>query len=540
MTKISRRNLMKLAGASLPLVYLGSSGNVLAQSRGETLRYITGGSFNSLDPIGLGASADSVVLGASTYDRLVRFDRLPGSTPESFVFDYNKIEGELAERFEVSADSMTYTFYLRRGAVFHDGRPVTAHDVKWSLDRAVSGKGTGKGQLQTGSLTDPKQFTAIDDLTFQIKLDRPDHLVLPNLASMFAPIYNSKLVQEKKSADEPWGETWLVANEAGGGAYKVESYAQGRQLVLARHDAWKSAPLPAFPKVIIQTIPEAATRANLITRGDADITLNLVPETFSSLKSNKEVKTIATPMPGGFTYLVFNTKQAPFDNIRVRKAISLALPYDDLFANGASSQGVPLFGANWEKSPPTGSYPQALPWHTDIEQAKKELAAAGYPNGFTTKLHYNINKASFAASPSALVQEALAKIGITIQIEPLPDSQWSEATANKRLPLMMERTFSMFPAVDYFFRIFFAAGQRWNISQWDNTEVNDILAKAHYEADPKKYEDYAKRLISLVYEEAPAILLWRPTQEVVTAPTISGFTTWFHNLVDPRDLKRNT
>ncbi|NTG04891.1 ABC transporter substrate-binding protein [Agrobacterium rhizogenes] len=538
MTELSRRNLIKLAGASLPLLYLGSGGHVLAESHNDTLRYITGGAFNTLDPIGVGASADSVVLGASIYDRLVRFDRAPTDNKGSYVFDYNNIRGELAERYDVSQDGLTYTFHLRSEATFHDGRPVTAEDVKWSLDRAVVANVTGRAQLQTGSLTDPKQFSVVDPLTFQIKLEKADRLVLPNLASMFAPIYNSKLVRENVPADQPWGEAWLQNNTAGGGAYKVQSYKQGQQLVLVRHDGWKSSTLPAFPRVIIQTIPEAATRANLISRGDADITLNLLPETFATLRKNEAVKTIAEPMPGGIAYLIFNTKQVPFDDVRVRKAISLAVPYDNLFAIGASGQGAPLFGAKWEKEPDTAEYPQALPWRTDVEEAKRQLAAAGYPNGFTTKLHYNTNKAAFAASPAALLQEALAKVGITIEIEPLPDAQWAEATSNKRLPLMIDRSFSMFPAADYFFRIFFLGGQRWNLSQWDNAEVSEILPKARFETDPEKYAAYAKRLISLVYQEAPAILLWRPTQEVVTAASIRGFTTWFHNLVDPRDLAR--
>ncbi|MFB9950725.1 ABC transporter substrate-binding protein [Rhizobium puerariae] len=539
MSKLSRRNFIKTVGVSIPLVYLGN-GVAFSQSRNETLRYVSGGIFNTLDPIGVGASADSVVLGASVYDRLVRFDRLPSSRNKgSFIFDYNKIIGELAERFEVSEDGLTYTFHLRHDATFHDGRPVTAEDVKWSLDRAVLGKVTGRSQLQTGSLTDAEQFSVVDEHTFQIKLKQPDRLVLPNLASMFAPIYNSKLVREKAGAAEPWGETWLKENTAGGGAYKVANYVQGQQLTLARHDAWKSGTLPNFPRVIIQTIPDASARANLISRGDADVTVSLLRENFTTLSGNPAVNTIAEPMPGGFTLLNFNTQIAPFDNVKVRKALSLAIPYDDLFKIGANGFGEPLFGATWEKEPDTYQYPQALPWKTDLAEAKRLLAEAGYPNGFTTKLHYTTSKAAYLASPAVLIQEALANIGVTIQVEPYTDAQWAESLHTKKEPLSLDRTFAMFPVTDYFFRIFFLGGQRWNRSQWDNKEVAQILDAIRFEKDDAKYAAGAKRLIALVYEEAPSILFWKPALEIVTSASVKGFTTWFHNQVDPRDLSRS-
>src|SRR6202167_6685800 len=107
-----------------------------AQSRAETLRYVTGASVNTLDPNVPGSTRESFAVSLSTYDRLVSFGRkqLNGK----WVFDLDKINGELAESFDVSPDALKITFRLRKDAKFQDGTPVTAEDVKWSLDRAVT------------------------------------------------------------------------------------------------------------------------------------------------------------------------------------------------------------------------------------------------------------------------------------------------------------------------------------------------------------------------------------------------------------------
>src|SRR3954449_10274477 len=154
-----------------------------AQSRAETLRYVTGATVNTLDPNIPGSTRESFALSMSTYDRLVAFGRkqLNGK----WVFDLDKITGELAESYDVSPDGLKLTFRLRKDAKFQDGSPVTAEDVKWSLDRCVTAPILGKAQLLTGSLTSADQFKVIDPLTIEVTLPKPDKLALPNLATVY-------------------------------------------------------------------------------------------------------------------------------------------------------------------------------------------------------------------------------------------------------------------------------------------------------------------------------------------------------------------
>ena len=118
---------------------------VRAQSRAETLRYVTGASVNTLDPNVPGSTREAFAVSLSTYDRLVSFGRkqLNGK----WVFDLDRITGELAESYDVSPDGLKLTFHLRKDAKFQDGTPVTAEDVKWSLDRAVTAPEIGRAHV---------------------------------------------------------------------------------------------------------------------------------------------------------------------------------------------------------------------------------------------------------------------------------------------------------------------------------------------------------------------------------------------------------
>src|ERR1700721_3125942 len=327
---------------------------VRAQSRAETLRYVTGASVNTLDPNVPGSTREAFAVSLSTYDRLVSFGRkqLNGK----WVFDLDKITGELAESHDVSPDGLKLTFHLRKDAKFQDGSPVTAEDVKWSLDRAVTAPVLGKAQLLTGSMTSADQFKVIDPLTFEVSLPKPDKLALPNLATVYPIIINSKLAKEHATADDPWATAWLKEHTAGSGACVIETFKPGEQGTMARNEAWDrgTADRAAFFKRIhIPSGPEPATRANLVERGDADIVVDLQASDIQSLEAKGKLKVISTPQYNSVTFISMNNQIPPFDKVDVRRAIAYALPYDDMFKAALFGRGSPLFGAPWADGQPS-------------------------------------------------------------------------------------------------------------------------------------------------------------------------------------------
>ncbi len=532
-----RRALSAVAALAL---LLATAEPAPAQSRAETLRYVTGASVNTLDPNVPGSTREAFAVSLSTYDRLVSFGRkqLNGK----WVFDLDEITGELAESYDVSPDAMKITFHLRKDARFQDGTPVTADDVKWSLDRAVTAPVLGKAQLLTGSLTSADQFKVIDPQTFEVTLPKPDKLALPNLATVYPIIINSKVAKANATADDPWAIAWLKEHTAGSGAYMIESFKPGEQVIMKRNEAWNrgsSDKSAFFKRVIVQTVPEPATRANLVERGDADIAVDLQASDVQSLEGKGTLKVISTPQYNSVTFISMNNAIPPFDNVNVRRAIAYALPYDDMFKAALFGRGTPLFGATWaDGKPTTSAFPFPQPVKLDLDKAREYLKAAGMPDGFSTTFSFNVGQASTAEPMAALVKESLAKIGIKVDIQKLPDAQMSTLINEKKLPFFTEGIVAWLPSTDYFYRNFYTGNQRWNYSSINNAELVKIAQEARFEPDKTKYDEDGKRLNAIHFAEMPQIELWQPSQDAVMATSIDGYTYQFHRQVDYRDLRR--
>jgi peptide/nickel transport system substrate-binding protein len=249
----SRRNFLKMgmAGASI-LPFLRA---MPAAAKGsDTLVVVTGQTINSLDLHRTGTNRPSYQVAVNCYDRLVSFGtkEAPGG---GLSYDYDTIVPELAESWTVSEDGLTITFKIKPNATFWDGSKVTAHDVKWSFDRAVSVGGFPSVQMKAGGLQRPEQFAALDDKTFAITLDRPSKLTIPDLAVPVPFVINSAVAKANATADDPWAMEYLHTTPAGSGAFKVLRWTPGEQLVYERNDAWVGGPLPALKRIVLREVP---------------------------------------------------------------------------------------------------------------------------------------------------------------------------------------------------------------------------------------------------------------------------------------------
>ncbi|MBM9402781.1 ABC transporter substrate-binding protein [Gluconacetobacter azotocaptans] len=510
-----------------------------ARQNGTTLRHITGNTVNTLDPTMLGATHESFGVSMNVYDRLVTFGRKQSGS--IWTFDPDVITGELAERYEISDDGCTITLHLRPDATWHDGTPVTADDVKWSLDRGVSARSLTAPQFSSGSLTSTEQFRVAGARTIEILLPRPDRLALANLAMPYAIMINSRLARRHATPDDPWAQQWMQQNTAAGGAYRVERFTPGVNIILTRNDAWgarSSGTSPFFERVISQTVPEATTRASLIERGDADIVIDLEAYDVIAMTARRRVRINSVFQSNCFTHLAFDTQSPPFDNVKVRRAVASALPYQDMFTASLFGRGHPLFDADWREVPPDISFPQALPLATDLKLARRLLAEAGFPDGFATTFSYATSQATTAEPMAALIQEALKRIGIQVDIRKLPDAEFNTLEAEKRLPFYTDTAAGWIQRTYYFFYLYFTRNQRWNFSSWRSPEMVELTGTARFETDRARYEDACRKMIALLADQVPLIMLWQPNMDAVTSPDIDGFTYQFHRQIDFRNLRR--
>lgn len=530
---MKRRDFLALSGALGAGLVLPAKW-AYAQSGDDDLRVLSEGAANSFESISVGVNRNSIQISWNIYDRLVKFAYKPRGDG-TFFYDYFDIQPELAERYEISEDRKSITFYLRKDATFHDGSPVTAEDVKWSLDRIVASP-IGLAQFSTGSMREPSQFVIVDEHTVRIDLPQPDRFALPNLALTYPIIVNSKLAKQHATDSDPFASEWLKTNPAGGGAFKIGRAEIGQRILFERFEDWKSGELPGFKRVLWQTVPAAESRVASLVRGDADIVQDLPPKDVVRLLDNPDVKVVGVPT-SSFQFIGMNNQMAPFDDVRVRKAIAYALPYEAMMQAALFGRGEPLFGGT-PGAPETTKFPQPLGYNTDLDKARSLLAEAGLEDGFDTTFSYELSVATVAEPVALLVQENLGKIGIRVTIEKVPAGQLGTLLQEKKVPFYFEGSTSYLADPDYFFRIFYYGDTRWNFGSYHNPEFIKLVEKTRYETDQAVYDADVKRMIELVKEDIPIILLWHPTLDTGMAKTVADYSYIFHRQLDMRPLKR--
>src|SRR6478672_13677874 len=194
---MKRREFLKsalAAGATLSAPAIFSPAK--AQSRQETLLIVSESGPNNLDIHGVGTNVPGYEVSWNCYDRLISHEmKTVNGIP---YYDRDKFKMELAE--DMNVGPMSATFKLKKNATFQDGTPVTAKDVKWSLDRAVTVGGFPTFQMGAGSLTKPEQFVVVDDNTVRVDFLRTDRLTIPDLAVIVPCVVNSELVKSKATA----------------------------------------------------------------------------------------------------------------------------------------------------------------------------------------------------------------------------------------------------------------------------------------------------------------------------------------------------
>ena len=528
-----------VAGLALAGAYAVSPAN--AQSRKDTLVVLVENGPNSMDIHGVGTSFRSYVAAWNMYDRLVSFGRKT-LADGTLSYDYSKIVPELAESYTMAPDGKSVTFKLRKNAKFHDGSPITAHDVKWSYDRAVSVGGFPTFQMKAGSLEKPSQFVVVDDYTFRVDLPKKDKLSLPDMAVVVPAIYNSKLAMKHATEKDPWAMEWMKTHDAGGGAFKLDKWVPGQETVLTRFDDWKSGPLPKMKRVILREVPSAGNRRALMERGDADISVDIPPKDAAEIVAEGgkgKYKVVGVPIENSLQYVGLVTTMKPFDNVKVRQAIAYAIPYQEIYKSAVYGRVIPMCCSKGT-GPKDASWPQPFPYDTDLAKAKKLLAEAGYPNGFETTISLNMGDATVSEPTAVLMQESLAKIGIKTTIEKIPGANWRSVLLKKDRPIHIASFGGWLNFPDYFF-FWGYHGQNavFNTMSYKNPKMDALIDAARYDEDPAKYKKDVMDFIQIAMDEAPRIPLYQQILDVGMQKNITGYTYWFHRQLDFRSIGKN-
>jgi peptide/nickel transport system substrate-binding protein len=495
-----------------------------------------GQTINSLDIHRSGTNRPSYQVAVNVYDRLVSFGTktLPDG---SLSYDYATIVPEVAESWSTTADGKAMLFKLRANGKFQDGSPITAHDVKWSFDRAVSVGGFPTVQMKAGSLEKPEQFEVVDDMTFKINLIRPSKLTLPDLAVPVPMIINSKVAKAHATEKDPWATEYLHMTPAGSGAFKVARWDPGQQLVYERNDNWTSGPVPGVKRVIVREVPSPATRRALIERGDIQMSFDVPNKDAKELAGKDGLTMTVTPVENAIYCLCPNLKFAAFQDKRVRQAIAWAVPYEEVFQTSAYGRGNPMWGGP-SATPADIEWPQKFPYSTDLDKAKFLLKEAGMESGFEVPFSIALDQADWMEPAALLIQENLAKIGIKAPLDKVPGANWRTASlVEKRLPLHLETFGGWLNYPCYYFFWSYLDGHLFNSSNYRNEEIEKLTEETlHITVDDPDYAPKIKRMIEIAWDEVPRIALWQPSLNVATR-NVSDYEYWFHRQLDVRSLK---
>ena len=450
-------------------------------------------------------------------------------------YDRDKFKMELAD--DMNVGDMSATFKLKKNATFHDGTPVTAKDVKWSLDRAVTVGGFPTFQMGAGSLTKPEQFVVVDDNTFRVDFVRKDRLTIPDLAVIVPAIYNSELVKKNATEKDPWGLEYTKQNTAGSGAYRVVSWTAGTEVIFERNDKWKGGPLPKVKRIVWRMVPSAGNRRALLERGDADISYDLPNKDFVELKDIGKLNIISTPYSNGIQYLGMNVTKPPFDNLKVRQAVAYAVPYQKIMDAVLFGLSKPMFGAAADKRPRSRgrSRPNSTPTSPRRSSSWRRPVI---PNGFETTLSFDLGFAGVNEPLCVLTQESLAQIGIKCTINKIPGATWRTELNKKMLPLYTNVFSGWLDYPEYFFIwCYHGKNSIFNTMSYQSKEMDGFIdgaVTAAAEGDKAAYDKDVKGFVDTAFADIPRIPLFQPYVNVAMQKNVSGYQYWFHRRLDYR------
>ena len=465
----------------------------------------------------------------SLFDGLM--DYVPGTTD---------LRPGLAEKYEISEDGLTYTFHLRVGVKFHNGREMTADDVKYSLDRvtvpATQSPGSGffgsiKGYdaMVGGAATSLAGVTVVDPLTVKIELSRPDATFLHVMAINFASVVPKEAVE---AADGDFGKM-----PVGTGAFKMKEWTLGQSLVFERNTDYWRAGEPYLDQITYEFGQEPIVALLRLQNGEIDIPGDgIAPAKFAEVMGDPVQKArVVTGDVLHTGYITMNVTAAPFDKVEVRRAVNMAINKTRI-VQVVNNRAVPA----------TQPLPPAMPGYTkdyagypfDVEGAKKLLADAGFPDGFETDL-YAMNTDPNPRIAQA-IQQDLAAIGIKANIQSLAQANVIEAGGAGTAPMIWSGGMAWvadFPDPSNFYGpILGCAGAEaggWNWSKYCNPDLDKAAVAADSMSDPAKTADRLKAWSDIymkVMEDAPWAPVYNDQRFTMKSDRMGGADALF---VDP-------
>ncbi len=467
--------------------------------------------------------SNSIIVLSLLYEPLLWYDPLTGQ----------KIPA-LAESWESRENGTIWVFHLRKGVVFHDGTPLTAHAVKYSIERTIT---LGMGAAFIWAPVE--EIVVVDDYTVEFRLKYPAPLDMIAAASYGAWIFSPKTHEYAgaESPTDPEVADWFNAgHDTGSGPYRIVKWDPENEVVLEKFEDWWGWKTPGYPMAdpnapdvfIIKIVKDAVVQEKLVLAGDIQIAEYVPLEDVEMLKEDPRVQVVIKPSFQNLL-LLFNTRKPPLDNVLVRRAIAHAIPYEDIVK--VARAGLARVAS--------GPIPYGMPGHFEdlrfeynLTKARELLAEAGYPEGgFKLLLVYTAGDV-YEKKTAELIKASLAVLGIEVEIRPMSwEEQWALAQAGWEDPMKAQDLFIFYwwptyiTPYDFLYNMFHnEENTLFNLCYYENPEFERLIDEAvywegiNYTRALELYHEAQK----ILYEDVPAVPLWDSVDVRVAVSTVGN------------------
>jgi len=418
-----------------------------------------------LDPTTATSAVIPRVVYSNILEGLVKIDR------------NGKIAPALVRDFKISKDGKEYTFILKKGVKFHDGKPFDAEDVKFTFERLMDPK---TATAHPEYYKDIDSVQVVDSHTVKIKMKNVNSMFLFNLARPDSIIVNKQAVDRLKSAP------------IGTGPFKFVEWVRGDHITLAKFDDYHRKGIPYIDKVTFNFIGDPSAQIASLKAGDIDvIAYDVSPENALLLEKDPKFKVL-----NGYTttkvILSTNNSRKPFNDVRIRRAMAHAIDRTALIKGAMSGYGVPI-GSHMDPGNPY--YIDLTPYYPyNPEKAKQLLKEAGYADGFEAVIKLP-ERYVYARRSGEIIADMFSQVGIRLKIELTEWGQWIDRVfknADYDLTVIGHAEpfdINIYAKPTYYFR-------------YDSLKFQETLKKAEMEADPKIRKEFYIACQKIITEDA--------------------------------------
>ena len=382
-----------------------------------------------------------------------------------------------------------WTFKLRPNVTFHDGSKLTAQDVAASFAAMLD---PATGSPARSNIGPVDSVVAVDDLTVVAKLkgayaDLPVAFAYTNAKIIPAAVLSGQMARLDREA-------------VGTGPFRLVSYEPSRLTVLERNPSYYDPERPYLDRVEVQLFPDSAARSGALISSQNDLMLSVSVTEFERLRNAAGVKALRTAS-GQFLNIIMGCDQKPFNDLRVRQALSLTLDREalvELVAEGLGSVGV--------DTPVNSAYRfnrELPPKKPDIARAKRLLAEAGYPRGLEVTLIAS-DRPNTRAQLAVAIREMAKPAGITINVQTMAHATFLDQVWTKG-PFYIG-LYNLQPSMDGIFGLLYTSNAAWNETKWNNAAFDKLIDEARRTADDGRRRTLYSEAQKLVYDEVPSLV----------------------------------